>query len=130
MSQGMDDPDAEAFWAAAAQGRLIYSECKLCGARWFPVRGLCSKCGGACANLDSAGRGEILTWSRVHRSGESGFSDQVPYVVALVALDEGVRIMANAEPVAEVAIGKRCRVSFRPSPATGRPAPLFILEEA
>lgn len=130
VMEGADDPDSAAFWAAAAQGRLVYSGCLDCGAIWFPLRGLCSTCGGACTERESAGQGEIYTWSRVHRSGETGFGSQVPYVVAMIALDEGFRMMANVEPVAEVAIGKRCRVSFRPSPATGKPAPLFVLDGA
>ena len=125
---GLDDPDSAAFWSAAAEGRLVYSQCKSCNAKWFPLRGVCSGCGVECAERQSAGRGEIYTWSRVHRSGETGFSTQVPYVVAMIALDEGFRMMANVEPVADVSIGRRCRVTFRPSPANGRPAPLFILE--
>ncbi|MBM3348026.1 MAG: hypothetical protein FJY55_16280 [Betaproteobacteria bacterium] len=129
-AEGLDDPDAAAFWRAAARGRLVYSQCTSCSAKWFPLRGVCSACGGDCAERESAGLGEVYTWSRVHRSGESGFSTQVPYVVAMIALDEGFRMMANVEPEGEVAIGRRCHLSFRPSPATGKPAPLFILDEA
>jgi uncharacterized OB-fold protein len=128
LSEGVDDPDAAAFWNAAAQGRLVYSACTACGALWFPLRGICSRCGGECAERESAGRGEIYTWSRVHRSSETGFGDKVPYVVAMVALDEGFRMMANVEPVGDVAIGRRCHVTFRPSPATGQAAPLFLLD--
>lgn len=124
------DPDADAFWEAAAEGRLVYSQCSSCGARWFPPRQLCSACGGETTLETSAGRGGIVTWSRVHRSGETGFKDLLPYVVAVVEIDEGVRLVANVEPVADVEIGKRCTVTFRPSPATGRPAPLFVLEDA
>jgi uncharacterized OB-fold protein len=124
------DPDADAFWEAAAEGRLVYSECTACGRRWFPPRAICSACGGEAGLRDSAGRGEVVTWSRIHRSGDTGFAELVPYVVAVVALDEGVRLVANVEPVDAVAIGRRCTVTFRPSPATGRPAPLFVLEDA
>ena len=129
-AEGLDDPDAAAFWRAAAEGRLVYSQCVACAAKWFPLRGVCSACGGDCAERQSSGRGEVYTWSRVHRSGETGFAQQVPYVVGMIALDDGFRIMANIEPVTAVEIGKRCHVTFRASPATGKPAPLFILDDA
>ncbi len=127
-SSGADDPDSAAFWNAAAEGRLIFSQCTQCNSIGFPPRGLCSRCGGECMEKNSAGKGEIFTWSRVHRSGETGFGDRVPYVVAMIALDEGFRTMANVEPVDAVEIGKRCTVTFRPSPSTGHIAPWFILD--
>ena len=123
------DPDAAAFWDACAEGRLIFSRCTACDRIWFPPRAVCSQCGGACVESESGGKGEVVTWSRVHRTSDTGFGDNVPYVVAMIALDEGFRMMANVEPQAEVEIGKRCRVTFRPSPATGQAAPLFVLED-
>lgn len=122
------DPEAAEFWEAAAEGRLVYSACSTCGAAWFPLRAICAGCSGECATRVSAGAGEVVSWSRVHRSSDTGFRDILPYVVAIVALDEGYRMVANVEPVEDVRIGDRCVVSFRPSPATGRPAPLFMVQ--
>ncbi|MDO8208878.1 Zn-ribbon domain-containing OB-fold protein [Conexibacter sp. CPCC 206217] len=124
------DPDADAFWRAAAQERLTYGRCSVCGTANFPPRDHCPACGGDCEIRDSAGRGEIVTWSRVHRSADTDFKDMLPYVVAIVALEEGFRMVANVEPQAAVAIGARCTLAFRPSPATGLLAPLFELEGA
>lgn len=123
------DPEADSFWSAAAEGRLTYGFCPLCAAAIFPSRGLCPSCGGVTEVRTSRGGGEIYTWSRVHRSADTGFRDILPYAVAIVELDEGFRMVANVEPVEDVRIGARCTVMFRPSPATGRPAPLFRLQD-
>jgi hypothetical protein len=60
-----------------------------------------------------SGRGTVHTYTVVHRAFHPWFVERVPYVVALVDLDEGPRLMTNivAEPET-VAIGTRVDVTF------------------
>jgi hypothetical protein len=65
----------------------------------------------------SAGAGTLYSHTTVYRAPTSAFKADVPYVVALVDLDEGFRMMVNVlgcDP-ADVQIGRRMRIVFRAS---------------
>ena len=57
------------------------------------------------------GRGTIYSMTEVVRAPTPAFSSLVPYVLALVDLDDGVRVMAHAEP--DLRIGERVELGFR-----------------
>ena len=65
----------------------------------------------------SQGLGRILSFTVVHRAPTPAFRDDLPYVIALVDLDEGFRLMVNMDhdPLAgtPLAIGQRVRIGFR-----------------
>ena len=110
------DADSRPFWKAAAEGRLLVQYCSSCGTPRFYPRLLCPSCHSDEHRWEqAAGTGTVYTFSVVRRAPSPAFAADVPYVVALIDLDEGVRMMANvvADP-AEVAIGDRVRVRFRP----------------
>jgi len=103
------------FFTAAAEGRLAIQRCPECGQAVFFPRTVCPRCRrGSPEWIDAAGTGMLYSFSVVARSAIPGYSDEVPYVVALVELDEGVRLMANIVNVApdEVRIGMPVRVTF------------------
>ena len=103
------------FYAAAAEGRLVIQRCPSCGRFVFYPRTLCPHCHDAAPEwIDASGRGTVYSFSILHRSGSPGFEDDVPYVVALVDLEEGVRMMANVVNVAsqQVEIGMPVSVTF------------------
>lgn len=103
------------FWEGCAAGELRLQTCRACGRPQFYPRLVCAACGGtALAWLPSAGRGTVHAVTVVHRAPSPAFRPDVPYVVALVDLDEGVRMMANVvgAPPDRVAIGDRVRVVF------------------
>jgi uncharacterized OB-fold protein len=105
-------PDSERFWAAAAEGRLLLSECTDCGLVFHYPRPSCPDCFGQTVWLEAGGEGEIYTYS-VGRS-LSGWPDEaLPAVVGYVELDEGPRVLTNvlADPEA-VAVGTRVAVDF------------------
>jgi uncharacterized OB-fold protein len=84
------------FWAATREKRLEIQFCESCGAWvWYP-RGACPCC------LDDAlvwrplsGRGVVYAISTHHRASIPELADRTPYVVALVDLVEGVRMLSN-----------------------------------
>jgi hypothetical protein len=87
------------FWTAAAEGRLVIQECAQCGHRQFYPRALCTQCGGEPGWIECSGRGEVHTFTIVRQMGMRPFRDELPYVVAMVTLEEGPRLMGNVTDV-------------------------------
>jgi len=75
----------------------------------------------------SRGRGTIRTWTLIERSGDPAFVAMLPFAVAIVEMDEGFMILAGIDPPDQVDISRRCRTTFRRSPATGRTVPHFLV---
>jgi hypothetical protein len=84
-----------AYWSAAAEGRLLIQECAECGHRQFYPRALCTHCGGEPRWLECTGRGTVHTFTVVRQMGMRPFRDDLPYVVAMVELEEGPMMMGN-----------------------------------
>lgn len=110
--------DTRTFWDACGRGELMYQVCRSCGRAQFYPRGHCAAC--HALELDwrrSAGLGAVYSHTTVYRAPTPAFKADVPYVIALVDLDEGFRMMVNilgCEPSA-VAIGSRMRIVFLPA---------------
>lgn len=103
------------FFAAAAEGRLVIQRCPVCQRAVFYPRTLCPHChDGVPEWTDASGKATVYSFSVLQRAGLPGFEADVPYVVALVDLEEGVRMMANIVnvPPDEVRIGMPVSVTF------------------
>lgn len=104
------------YWEGAATGELRYQCCAACGSVQRIPRSLCEQCQDS--RLDwkqSERRGTVLTFTTVHRAPLPVFKEMVPYIIAIVDMDEGFRVMANAAPqdLPRLAIGARVRIGFR-----------------
>jgi uncharacterized protein len=101
------DPVSRPFWSAAAQGRLLIQRCPDCGHRQHYPRALCTSCGATPEWAEASGRGSVHTFTVIRQNGAKGFSDDVPYVVAILELEEGPRMMGNVTgcAVEEVRVG-------------------------
>lgn len=87
---------AAPYWEAAAEGRLVIQHCDECDQAIFPPRPLCPGCWSSSVHWRNAsGRARIESFSVIHRAPNETFAADVPYVVALVLLDEGPRLMTN-----------------------------------
>lgn len=95
------------FFEAAARGELLYQRCPSCGHRQFHPRLLCTACGGDPGWAVASGRGVVHTFTIVRQNGQRPFRDELPYAVAMIELDEGVRMMGTVTgcPVEAVRIG-------------------------
>lgn len=106
-------PVTEPFWSAAAARRLLHPRCDVCTRAFFPPHLACPHCRATSWSwAQSVGRGEIYSYSVVHRAPQPGFTP--PYVIAVVDLDEGFELMTNivgTDPGA-VRIGQRVRVTW------------------
>ncbi len=89
-------PETQAFRDACRDGRLTFQRCRDCKQAQFYPRAICSHCQSAQLDIaTSAGRGQVYSFTVVHRAPSAEFRSRVPYVLALIDLDEGFRVMAN-----------------------------------
>jgi uncharacterized OB-fold protein len=106
---------AAPFWAAARDGRLVIQHCPVCGHYQHYPRPWCTNCLHESPEfVESSGEGTIYTFTVIRRSAIPAFAARVPYVLAFVDLDEGVRLVTNiVDCDAEaVRIGQRVRARF------------------
>lgn len=109
-------PDAETapYWEAAAEGRLVIQKCGHCGAFRFYPRLVCPSCmSGDVEWVEASGQGRVYSYTIVHRAPPA-FRDAAPYVIAVIELDEGVRMMSRLliDPVSEARIDLPVQVTF------------------
>ena len=109
------DSVSAAFFDGARDGRLMLQHCTSCGGWSFPVRERCPHCfAGNLGWRAASGRGTLYTFAIMHQVMNPGFADSVPYNVAQVDLEEGVRMVSNVVGVANDAlrIGMKLEVCF------------------
>lgn len=107
--------DTEYFWDGTKAGELRIQRCGQCGLLRHPPGPMCPECGATKPTyLVSEGRGEIYSYVVHHHPKVPG--REVPFVVALVELDEGVRMLGELTGVdpADVHIGAPVEVEFVP----------------
>jgi uncharacterized protein len=107
-------PDTAFFWAGTAAGELRIQRCSGCGALRHPPGPMCPSCGqaGDGGYVVAAGTGEVFSYVVHHHPPVPG--KQLPMVVALVQLPEGVRMVGEMPGVRpdQVRIGLPVRAAF------------------
>ncbi|GIH92554.1 bifunctional MaoC family dehydratase N-terminal/OB-fold nucleic acid binding domain-containing protein [Planobispora siamensis] len=106
--------DTAFFWEGAAQGELRIQKCADCGQLRHPPGPMCPSCRSAArTHVVASGLGEVYSYVVHHHPPVPG--RQAPFVVAVVELPEGVRIVGNVVdcPPSEVGIGMPLRVTYR-----------------
>ncbi len=84
------------FWDHARAGRLAVQRCEACGDRHFPASPVCPHCNSDRQSWEPvSGRGTLESWVEFHRAYWPGFTDDVPYDVCLVRLEEGPLLVSN-----------------------------------
>jgi uncharacterized OB-fold protein len=84
------------YWSNLRERRLTLPKCNACGHFWFPPSVLCPNCHSDDYSwADASGRGTVFSYVVFHRVYHPGFADEVPYVVAIIELEEGPRILSN-----------------------------------
>jgi hypothetical protein len=92
----LEDADTGQFWVAAQEHRLTYGVCRSCEAVIFYPRDHCTTClSEDVETRDSAGKGTIYSYTVIRRNPDPAFSGNTPYVVALVDLAEGFRLLTH-----------------------------------
>ena len=122
-------PAAEPFWAATRERRLVLQWCRTCERAIHFPREACPSCLGVDLEFRPAsGRGQVYACSTMPTPANPTMAGREPYVVALVDLPEGVRLMADVvgEGALDAAIGDAVTVAWE-SLADGRHLPVVVL---
>lgn len=109
------DHDSAPYWEAAQEGRLDIPLCGDCGKHHFYPRAICPHCHSDNLKFDTvSGRGEVHTFTIARRPAGPAFAEDVPYVVALIELEEGPRMMSRiqTDDPESVQIGASVEVTF------------------
>jgi uncharacterized OB-fold protein len=107
------DPDSKPFWDGARRGELLIQRCTSCGRWQFYPRLRCIHCGGDALWVAASGAGRVYSYTVVHRAAHEALASAVPYVVALIDLAEGPRMMSRLRvPPDDARIGLDVRVAF------------------
>lgn len=109
------DPGTATFWAEAKAHRLTIPRCLDCGKHHFYPRALCPHCHSDRLEWTQvSGRGSIYSYTVARRPAGPAFAADAPYVVAIVELAEGPRMMSMllADDIAQVRIGMAVEVVF------------------
>ena len=89
-------PWARPFWDAAARGVLAIQYCESCRRFIFYPRVACPHCGSD--NVvwrEASGRATLYSFTIVENNAPSAFLADMPFVVAVVRLEEGVQMLSN-----------------------------------
>lgn len=115
------------FWDATRGRRLLVQWCTACETPIFYPREVCPAClGSDVAWRPSTGRGTVYAVSVQCRPANATMAERVPYAVALVDLDDGIRIMTNiigCDPT-DVVPGQAVELTWEPL-SDGRHLPQF-----
>ena len=106
--------DSRPFWEGCRRHELLLPRCRPCGDYFFYPRLLCPRC--LSKDLEwakSTGRGKVYSFSVVH-TRFFGQPWEVPYAVAIIQLDEGVRMLSNVVECSpdDVTVGMSVEVVF------------------
>jgi uncharacterized OB-fold protein len=111
------DPESTPFWEAARQHKLKIVKCTACGHIRFPPTSFCPACNSPAHEwIEASGNATVFSWIVVrHPVPKDVYAGDVPYVVALVTLEEGVRMSTNIVGCApeEVTAYMPVKVQFR-----------------
>ena len=107
------------YWDAAREERLVVQECQQCRQLWHPPLPACPNChchSGLLGWREVSGAGTVYTYTVVRHATHLAFADKIPYMIAIVELAEGPRLVTGITgcPPDEVRVGMPVRVCFRP----------------
>lgn len=113
------NPDSwtEPFWLAAREHRLVVPRCTNCSTFRFPPSPFCFECTHQDVELvEVAGTGTVYTFTVARHAVVPSLKEAVPYVVAVVEIDDapGVRMIANIvdSEIDQVQIGSKVSVAW------------------
>jgi uncharacterized OB-fold protein len=122
------DSDSEGFWQALQDQQLKLDRCQDCRRWQHPPLERCRRCGGELRFEAISGRGTVHSFIVVRYPAFPAQADDLPYVIALVDLDEDptVRVAARLDaPPEDVSIGLRVASALVPLPGGPHTVPVF-----
>lgn len=90
------NPDDRIFWEGCRGHQLRFQRCRHCGLVRWPPNIICPQCYSDEANwIVASGKGKVYTYAVYHQAFHPAFDSALPYVVAVVKLDEGPQFLTN-----------------------------------
>ena len=108
-------PEMAPFFEAAKRRELVVQRCTACGALRFPARAACNRCMAREVEwVPVAGKGRVFSTAVMHQANHPAYEATLPYTVAQIELDCGVRMISNVVdcPAHEVAIDMPVEVAW------------------
>ena len=109
------DEESRPWWEAAQRHELYVQKCRDCGDLRFHPRALCTSCMSSRTEwVRCKGTGKIYTFTVTNQNQAGGFRDSLPYVMAWVEVDEGLKMLTNIVdcPPEQVKIGMPVEAVF------------------
>ena len=103
------------FFMGAKEHRLMIQHCSACGTATWPVKSRCPTCLSTDLTwMQASGQGTLYSFALMHQVYHPGFAAEVPYNIAEVDLEEGLRIISAIVGCtnAELHIGMALEVTF------------------
>jgi uncharacterized OB-fold protein len=127
----IQDSLSRPWFEAAAEGKLLIQRCAACGKFQFYPRVHCVHCFAADPEWhEASGRGTLHTYSVIYQTPNPEFAGDCPYVLAIIDLEEGVRMTSRLIDVPEEAIACDMPVRVTFGETDGVALPLFTAAEA
>jgi uncharacterized OB-fold protein len=108
--------ETKPFWDGCREGKFVVQYCTSCGKYQSYYRSFCCHCWeGVLEDRVASGFGEVWGVTVVYQNKTPGWENEVPYALAAVQLDEGVKYITNivnCDPES-VSVGDRVRVTFQ-----------------
>lgn len=108
------DSDSRPYWEGLALGELRIQHCNACAKAVFYPRSICPHChADQLSWIVTSGKGSIYSYTVAHNAF-GPFAGDVPFVIAIVELAEGARMMSRIvdAPRERVAVGAAVSVTF------------------
>ena len=90
------DADTEPFWEGCREHRLRFQKCRVCGHIRWPASIVCPSCWRNDTEwITASGKGIVYSFAVYHRAFDPAFESEIPYVIAVVQLVEGPKMITN-----------------------------------
>lgn len=84
------------FWEGTRQHKLLLQRCRACGTYRFTPQVLCRSCYSEEYDwVETSGRGKVWSYTVIHRAQTPAFGDDLPYIEAIIELDEGPLMLTD-----------------------------------
>jgi len=88
--------DDKFFWDGCKEHKLLFQKCHNCGLVRWPPSIICPACYSKDTEvIEATGKGKIYTYAVYHQAYHHGFESEVPYVTAVIELEEGPHFLSN-----------------------------------
>lgn len=109
------DETSQQFFDGAQRGVLMIRRCNACSANLHPAIETCTEClGDDLSWVEASGKGTLHTFGIMHQNYHPAFTDELPYNVSVVELEEGPRLNTNVVGASndELEVGMALEVTF------------------